>query len=226
MSDLGYLHRIRKKPVGFAIILLTLSSTQLGWARGGIPEALLAIEKKYKKAGTLEAEFSQVNENSTLSQRKKISSGKLYLRFPSQVRWDTQKPDPNLLVSDGHTFWFYTPPFDAEDQGQLIEKKVSQVQSELARDLLSGSFSTIKSAKFSQETATRFLLTPQSGRGGQVKEAVFEIDPQALTIRKVILFYSGGNRSEITLSHIELGKALRPDLFQFKAPPHTERVTE
>ncbi|NBU19842.1 outer membrane lipoprotein carrier protein LolA [bacterium] len=226
MNKNHYFFNLFQKKVKFLASSILLLLPAVTWAGVKLPDTLLAIEKKYKKAGTLEADFSQVNENSNLSQRKKLSSGKLQLRFPSQVRWDTQKPDRNLLVSDGQTFWYYTPPFDSDDQGQLIEKRASQVQSELAQDLLSASFSAIKSAKLSQESSTRFLITPHAGRGGNVKEAVLEIDPKGLMIRKVILFYTGGNRSEITLSNIELGKPLLEELFHFKAPANTEMVRE
>ena len=191
-----------------------------------IPQLLLKIEQKYKKAGSLEALFSQENQNSTLSQRKKTSSGKITIRFPSKLRWDTQKPEPQLLVSDGKTFWYYTPPFDQDEPGQLIERPVSRVQSELAHDLLSGSFSSLQSARITQETQTRFLITPKPGKAGTVKEALIEINPQALLIEKVILFYTGGHRSEISLTEIKLGKSLPDSLFHFKAPAHTDVIQE
>jgi len=108
MNKNHYFFNLFQKKVKFLASSILLLLPAVTWAGVKLPDTLLAIEKKYKKAGTLEADFSQVNENSNLSQRKKLSSGKLQLRFPSQVRWDTQKPDRNLLVSDGQTFWYYT----------------------------------------------------------------------------------------------------------------------
>ena len=189
-----------------------------------LPSLLLQIEQKYKKAGSLEAHFAQENQNPQLSQKKKMSAGKIFIRFPSQLRWDTQKPDPQLLVSDGQTFWYYTPPFDSDEPGQLIEKKASQVQSELAHERLSGAFSSLRSARITQESPTRFLITPKAGSAGNVREALIEVNSKALLIEKVTLFHTGGHRSEISLTEIELGKSLPQSLFHFKAPPGTEHL--
>ena len=207
-------------------LLLMILPTPLLRAGEKIPPLLLKIEQKYKKAGSLEAHFSQENQNSTLSQRKKTSSGTLAIRFPSKLRWDTQKPEPQLLVSDGKTFWYYTPPFDQNEPGQLIERPASRVQSKLAHDLLSGSFSSLQSARITQETPTRFLIIPKPGKAGSVKEALIEINPKALFIEKVILFHTGGHRSEISLTEIELGKNLPESLFHFNAPQKTELIRD
>lgn len=36
-------------------------------------------------------------------------SGTVAVKRPNLFRWDTQKPDENLLVSDGKTVWYYNP---------------------------------------------------------------------------------------------------------------------
>ncbi|MBC7691898.1 MAG: outer membrane lipoprotein chaperone LolA [Methylotenera sp.] len=190
-----------------------------------LPPILAEIEAKYVKGSTLSARFNQVNEIASTKQ-KKTSAGVLLIKHPNQLRWETLTPDKNLLVSDGKTFWFYTPPFEAGERGQVIERRSSEVQSRLANLLLSGSFSSTQDMKLDQKSPTEFVLTPNKGTAGSVTLAQFQIDLDKKVIQKVSLEYEGGNHSEITLSEIEIGKALDPRYFSFVTPPETDRVKQ
>jgi outer membrane lipoprotein carrier protein len=193
--------------------------------RKALPQVLQDVEAKYSKAATMQAEFTQVIDVVALKS-KKVSSGVIMARRPDKLRWETLKPDMNLLVSDGKHFWYYTPPFDEGEHGQLIERKSSKAQSRLANALLSGSFSVARDMKISQENPSKFLLIPKRGSAGSVNRIEIEIDPNEKLIRKVVLDNQGGNHTEITLSKIELGKKLGDEAFVFVAPPGTDRVKE
>ncbi len=190
-----------------------------------LPKLLLDIEEKYSRSPTISAQFTQVDNNVTLG-KKKTTSGKIFVKRPSKIRWETEKPDPNLLVSDGKRFWFYTPPFDEGEHGQLIEKPASQVQSKLATALLAGEFSKVPGIKVKQQSPNLFLIVPKSGTSGTVIQAMVTINIADQLIEKVALSHRGGNRSEISLSQIELGKPLDDSSFVFKAPPNTDLVQE
>ncbi|OFZ55404.1 MAG: outer membrane lipoprotein carrier protein LolA [Bdellovibrionales bacterium RIFOXYC1_FULL_54_43] len=190
-----------------------------------LPRLLQEVEAKYARATTLEADFSQINVLSALK-RTKTSSGHIQFKRPNKIRWETLKPDPNLLVSDGKKFWFYTPPFDEGEQGQVIEKKTSEVQTKFAHALLSGSFSIARNMKVKQEKPSRFALIPKKGTAGTVIRAEIEVDPGEKLIKKVTLLHRDGNRSEISLSAIKLGEPLEDRLFSFVPPPNTDIVKE
>src|SRR4051812_10006063 len=64
-----------------------------------LPKLLQEVEKKYSQSSTLVADFSQSNFNKTTSQTTD-SQGKLYVKKPSRVRWETKAPDPNLLIGN------------------------------------------------------------------------------------------------------------------------------
>jgi len=188
-----------------------------------LPKLLQEVEAKYAAAATMSAEFAQTNESAALKQTKK-SSGRIYAKRPGKVRWETLKPEANLLVSDGVRFWYYTPPFDETEHGQLIEKKSSQVQSKLANALLSGSFSIARDMKIRAEGGSSFTLVPKPGTAGTVASARIQVNPTEKLIEKVILQHKDGNRSEIELKKIELGRQLGEELFHFSPPPNTDRV--
>lgn len=191
----------------------------------GLPPLLQAVEAKYAKAGTLFAQFEQINVSAALKTTKK-SSGRIAIKRPDKLRWETLSPNANALVSDGKHAWFYTPPFDSTEHGQYSEYPASEIQSKLANSLLSGAFSANRSLKVEAVSDREFKLIPKTGTAGSVTEARVEIDPASKTITRVQLTHSDGNHSDIQLSGIKLGEPLGDDIFVFKAPPGTDRVQE
>ena len=208
----------------FSLLSLTLLAGFSSHA-GHLPQALQEIESKYSHSGTVSADFTQINEEAAFN-RKKVSSGKIQVKRPGKMRWETEKPEPSILLSDGKIFWFYTPPFDESEKGQVIVKKSSQVQSKLANALLSGSFSGTKGMLIQEQSPTTFILKPKPGTAGTVVKAKIEIDLEKKLIKKITLTHKGGNQSEISLSHIELGKALADDVFRFKLNENTDLIEE
>lgn len=195
---------------------------------GGIPPLLKKVETSYAKATTLTAEFQETDQSAATGLARQ-SSGTIEFKRPGMVRWETLKPDQNLLVGDGRHFWFYTPPFDSSEHGQYIEKRSSQVQSRMAQALLSASFSgsdVARSMMIRQSSPTEFTLKPRKGAAGSVTLARIRIDPAKKLITSVNLEHDGGNKSRIELSHIQLGKPLTDDRFRFTPPPNTDQIIE
>lgn len=188
-----------------------------------LPKLLRSVETKYARASTLSASFTQTTENPELGQ-KKVSSGKIYVKRPSEFRWETEKPDANLLVSNGKKVWYYTPPFEAGENGQFVERNYSEVQTRLLNALLSGSFSVTRDMKIRPSGKENFILTPKKGTAGSVTQATIHVDPTTQLIQKVVLAHRGGNKTEIQLTQIQLGEKLKDDLFSFTPPPHTDRI--
>jgi outer membrane lipoprotein carrier protein len=191
--------------------------------RAPLPHLLQQVEDQYGKAKTLSAKFNQLSRTSVTGTLKK-SSGTVLFKRPNKFRWEVVKPDPSISVSNGIRAWHYTPPFDEGEQGQVLEQKASRVRTHLANALLSGSFSAARDMKISQAGPSSFTLLPKRGTAGTVKKALVEIDVESKQIRKVTLEHADGGRAEITLSEIELGKAVPDDTFDFKIPPNTDRA--
>jgi len=190
-----------------------------------LPELLKRVEAKYKESKTLTAKFNQLNQSSTLGVTKE-NKGDLWVKRPNLLRWQTYEPDANLLVSNGKKFWFYTPPFDEEEPGQVIIKKSSEAHSKLANALMSGSFSLVKDVKLKAKGENHFIIIPKKGTAGDLTQAEVFIEKGTLYIYKIILKHKGGNRSTILLSSIQLGKVIKDSLFNFDPPSGTEVFEE
>jgi outer membrane lipoprotein carrier protein len=189
-----------------------------------VPELLREVEENYTKAGTLFAEFKQLTESAATG-TKKPSEGRIAIKRPDKVRWETTSPDPNLLVSNGKKAWYYTAPFDETEHGQVTEYPASRIKSKLADAILSGEFSG-KDLKIKTIDVTHFSIIPKKGTAANVKEAKVKVDPIQKTIVQVEILYDDGNHAQIDLSNIKLGEKLGDDVFVFQAPPNTDHIKQ
>lgn len=213
--------------LGLIATFLLLPHLAAAKATHEVPEALQKVEARYKEAGSLQASFEQEEVSKALGDTKK-SQGKIAWKAPDRLRWETETPDPNLLVSDGKTMWFYTPPFDESEKGQVIIRKAAQMKNRLIDALLAGRFSSAvkQGLRIEGLPENTFKLLPRKGTVGTLKVAQVKIEPEKHQIIQVSLEYRDGNRSSISLSSIELGKAIPTESFTFKVPPRTDTLKE
>ncbi len=207
-------------------LVLFLSGAAIGSAFAAMPPLLEEVQKEYKKSAGIHAEFEQsVLIKSTKSNKK--AQGRIWIKHPNKLRWETLSPDQNILVSDGKYFWFYTPPFEKGDRGQVIIKKSSQVQTRFLNALLSGDFNYSKlKAEIETKNSNVFLLKPSSGTAGDVKSAEITINPETKKIEKVMLMHLSGNETTIQLKEIKLADRLADSLFQFVPDRNTDQIRE
>lgn len=194
-------------------------------SKGFLPSALKAVEKKYQEGKTVQADFRQ-EVKLKLTGQTKVSQGRILVQRPDQFRWETFEPDPNVLVSNGKVFWYYTPPFDETEAGQVIIRQGAEARSQKVASLLAGSFSEISQDRLKTLAPDRFEWNPKAGEAGDVNRVEIEVNSSNSLIKKVILEHKGGNRTELTLSQVKIGVPLRPEAFHFQIPPGTSIIRE
>lgn len=185
---------------------------------------LKAVEDRYTKAGTVSAQFRQT-VLSAVTKTEKTSEGVLELSYPGRVRWEVTKPDPEVLVSDGKTLWHYTPPFDPadkSDKGQAIKRDATKLGSQWLETILAGRFSKLKGVTVKAAKARVFELLPSAGAKEDLVRAEIRLGENSDVIENVVIQFKSGNRTEVALSQVELGRTLGPARFEFKPPPGTE----
>jgi outer membrane lipoprotein carrier protein len=189
-----------------------------------LPEALAQVQAEYQKASGIQARFDQVTQVKATKQVKK-ALGRIWIKRPNKVRWETLEPDANILVSDGKTFWFYTPPFDKGERGQVLIRKSGQVQTKFLNALLSGSFD-FEGGQITTLSANVFKLIPKKGTAGDVMTAVIEVGPTTHKIEKVSLTHSSGNETQIKLKEIKITSDIPDSMFKFTPDRNTDQMTE
>lgn len=211
----------------FVSLILLCGNANIAQAQASnLPARLESVRLEYQKASGLEAEFEQSTFIKSTQQNKK-SNGKLWIKRPHFMRWETVNPDANLLVSNGKTFWFYTPPFEKGDRGQVMIRKSAQVQTDFLNALISGTFRfKDKDTKVVEKSNQEFELRPSPGSAGDVKLATLFLDSRLNRITRVMIVHTTGNKTEILLNKLTLTSKLDDKLFNFVPDKNTDRISE
>lgn len=194
--------------------------------QAALPQELAKIERIYRSKGTVVADFTQ-SEWNELTKSNRTTTGSLKVKMPNKLKWDQVEPEKSTLVSNGKIYWYYTPPFSADDNGQVVIMKAQKIQSKLATQLLTGRFSQIKGLQTRRlKPAGTFELKPKKGSAASVIRIEIQLDEQKSLVKKITLEHDGGNKTEIELNQIQLGSKLPDTDFEFSPPAKTEIIRE
>jgi len=170
---------------------------------------------------TLKAEFSQTVIAKS-GRKPQQSSGLVAISRPGKLRWEIQKPYPQLVVGDGEKVWIHDPELQ-----QVTVRKAGQAIGSSPAALLSGS----------NELEKNFTL--KEAGGGDGLEWV-EATPKASDsgFEKVRMGFAGGDLKAMELldsfgqttvvrfAKLERNPALPASVFRFTPPAGTDVVGE
>jgi len=98
----------RMAVVASAVLLAALAPFA-GDARAETPTGLLrCVQTRYGAVRDLTATFAQESRVASLG-RSRTRAGRLFFQAPGRMRWEYDKPEPQLIVADGKQLWFHRP---------------------------------------------------------------------------------------------------------------------
>lgn len=121
------------------------------------PDNQSELQERLNRVNSFSASFMQ---RVTTADGELVQDGEgvAWLKRPARFRWETTKPDKNLLVSDGETVWFYTPEVEQVSATWLRETLSQSVLALITRN----DSSDWKRYKVVQR-GDLFEVTPKSG---------------------------------------------------------------
>jgi outer membrane lipoprotein carrier protein len=162
---------------------------------------------------TLRAEFSQTVIGKA-GRKPQQSSGSLAISRPGKLRWDIQKPYPQLMVGDGDKFWIYDPELK-----QVTVKRMGQAIGSTPAALLSGSNDLEKNFSLKESGEADGLAwveaLPKSQDSGFEK---VRLGFAGSDLKVMELFDNFGQTTRVLFSRIERNPALPATLFKFVPP--------
>lgn len=182
-------------------------------AAAGQKAAVQKLTELLNQAQTLNGRFSQLTLDGS-GTRLQESSGSMAIKRPGLLRWHTDPPMEQLLVSDGKKVWLYDP-----DLMQVTIQTLDQRMTHTPALLLSGDVGQI-SQNFDISyrdggTVVDFILKPKA------KDSLF--DSLRLSFRNggindMQLVDSIGQRTNIVFMGVKVNEALDDAQFHFKIP--------
>ncbi len=114
-------------------------------------------------------------------------------------------------------------PFRSGEKGQLMTKKSTDVQSQVAVDLLAGGADLKKSFQAKRLGEGHYELKPLKS-AGDISRIKLLLERSTKLVYKIVLTHSTGNETELVLKNVKLGVRLDDSRFEFKAPPGTDEI--
>ena len=170
---------------------------------------------------TLKADFAQAVVARS-GRKPQQSSGTLAISRPGKLRWDIQKPYPQLVVGDGEKIWIYDPELK-----QVTVRKAGQAISGSPAALLAGSNELERDFILKEAGEADGLAwveaTPRQNESGFEK---VRLGLAGSELRAMELHDNFGQTTHIRFSRIERNPALPASTFRFTPPPGADVVGE
>ncbi|MBX3249161.1 MAG: outer membrane lipoprotein carrier protein LolA [Myxococcales bacterium] len=194
------------------------------------------VQSFYDQTTTMEARFEQT-QYTKVYDRTERASGRVVFKKPGKMRWDYAAPNGQVFVSDGQRLLVYQPPDEGEQQGQLIERQLSEDQLPLAFSFLTGTgrldrdfrLRLVDAAR--QDFAEGHVLelrprrpTPHYDRVLFFVRLVGEGAQRAGVIQRVLILDSAGNRNRFDFSELRFNRDVPESRFDYRPPANTRRV--
>lgn len=170
---------------------------------------------------TLRADFSQqvVGKGGRKPQQ---SAGNLAISRPGKLRWEIEKPYPQLMVGDGVKFWIYDPELK-----QVTVRKMGDAIGSTPAALLSGSADLERNFTLSEGGEADGLAwveaVPKSSDSGFEK---VRLGFAGGDLKAMELFDNFGQTTRVRFSRIERNPALPASLFKFTPPAGADVIGE
>jgi outer membrane lipoprotein carrier protein len=213
----------------FAIVFAGAAAAPPPAARDGsldLQTVIDRMQKRYDQAKDYRARFSQDYSRAVIG-RSTLSTGTVAFKKPGRMRWDYDKPEPRVFVSDGQVLWLFEP---SEKQAFKQDLKRSQLPAALAflmgkgkiSDEFEVSFAT--DAKVGRPGDYRLALSPKQPQS-TYKAILFVVDPKEFLVRESVLVDSQGNTNHFVFEDLKVNDKVPDSLFKW-APPSGVRVVD
>lgn len=181
------------------------------------------IQKKYETLTGFKADFKQQLKNAATGQVEERTGSIAYKR-PNLVRWETDRPEKELLIVGKDAVWNYVPSEKMASKSPLT----AVFSSKTMIRFISGQARLDEEFHVEEQGTdaglTKLALTPKQPEPSLVQGYIW-VDPQSRLIKSVLLLDFYGNANRLGLDNLTLNPSLSDQLFEF-APPKGVQVQD
>ena len=187
-----------------------------------LDEILKRVENRYSGRG-FTADFLQ---ESTIKAMKitDFARGKVFVKYPGQMRWEYQEPEPQIIITDGIKLWIYrpednqvmtggAPAFFRDGKGAsfLSDVKIIREKFNIAMDTTA------------EELYYRFTLFPRE-KTLDITEIRMAVDKKNFTIVRIVTINQYDDATHIELLNHRFDAQLDNSLFSFIVPEGVDEL--
>ncbi len=174
------------------------------------------VQNSYESLTSFQAGFVQHLTNAASGEAEE-RKGRIWFKQPSLVRWETIKPEPELLVVGKDAVWNY---FETEELA--IKYKATQLfNSKTMIKFLSGKANLKEDFQVEDQGddhgMAKLRLVPLEPEPGMVLAYIW-VDRKSGLLQQVLIVDFYGNGNMVTLESLEINKVADDTLFDFTPP--------
>jgi outer membrane lipoprotein carrier protein len=216
-------------------LILLLAAGDAGWAsapsqakpvRLDLSTVVARVQNRYDQAKDFQARFTQKYSRSVVG-RVTVFTGQVHFKKPGRMRWDYDKPEARMFLSNGQVLWLYEPE---EKQAFKQDLKTSQLPAALAFLMGKGRIADEFEVDWSNDTRFgrpddyRLSLRPKQPQS-TYKSIVFVVDAGDFSVRESVLVDQQGNANHFAFSDLKMNAKVADEVFRW-SPPAGVRVVD
>jgi outer membrane lipoprotein carrier protein len=153
-----------------------------------------------------------------------FASGKIFVRYPGMMRWEYEKPEDQIIITDGHKLWIYrptdnqvltgsAPAFFSDGKGASFLSDIKLIRQKFKISL-----------ENSKEDFFYELKLQPLEKKLDVVDIRLSVTKNTFTVIRIITYNSYGDENRIEFVNHQFNVKLDESLFSFKIPPGADVV--
>jgi outer membrane lipoprotein carrier protein len=184
-------------------------------------EQILDLMEKHYTGNSFRAEFVQESTVKAM-EITDFASGKMFVRYPGKMRWEYEKPEKQVIITDGIKLWIYRPEDNQVMTGSapvfFRDGKGASFLSDIA--LVRKKFQ-ISLGDSKDDFFYELDLKPLE-KTLDVTDIRLTVTKNTFTVIRVITLNSYGDENRIEFLNHKFKEDLEDSLFTFQAPEGTD----
>jgi len=200
-----------------------IRSTALAAESGLTLEQILDRLEKHYTDNNFKAEFIQESTVKAM-EISDFASGKMFVRYPGKMRWEYEKPEKQVIITDGLKLWIYrpadnqvmtgsAPAFFSDGQGASFLSDIALVRKKFQITL----------GKSKDDFFYELKLKPLE-KTLDVTDIRLSVTKNTFTVIRVITYNSYGDENRLEFLNHKFKADLKDSLFSFEAPEGADVV--
>jgi len=184
-------------------------------------EQILDRMEKHYTGNNFRAQFIQESTVKAM-QITDFASGKIFVRYPGKMRWEYEKPEKQVIITDGFKLWIYrpadnqvmvgsAPAFFSDGKGASFLSDITLVRKKF----------NISLGQSKDDFFYELKLKPLE-KTLDVTDIRLSVTKSTFTVIRVVTYNSYGDENRIELLNHRFKINLEDSLFNFEAPPGTD----
>lgn len=190
-----------------------------------VADILKKVEAAYQQTQAFTASFQQSVTSAAVGSMSTEASGKLYYEKPRQMRWEYEKPEPQIFVANRQLAWLYVPAekqISLSDSSKIFSHPLAQTFFEGVGALKKHYEVTLDHKQSSSELAVLKLIPRKDDP--EIKLLFLFVEMKSSRIVIIEVHNALGNVNRISLDSLKAVGSLDPKLFQMEIPPSVDVV--